>query len=155
MDRQALAGELKIVIGDYLREKGIDLIDLTYRYEGRGLVLRILVDKPERGISLDECACLNNQLSIILDENDILKERYILEVSSPGLDRPLKTKSDFLRCINRNVRFFLREPISDRLELEGIISDVRDDSVYIDIGKGVVEITLSKIAKAKQILDNI
>ncbi len=155
MDRQALAGELKIVIGDYLREKGIDLIDLTYRYEGRGLVLRILVDKTERGISLDECACLNNQLSIILDEKDILKERYILEVSSPGLDRPLKTKSDFLRCINRNVRFFLREPISDRLELEGIISDVRDDSVYIDIGKGVVEITLSKIAKAKQILDNI
>jgi ribosome maturation factor RimP len=155
MDRQALVDELKNIIGDYLKEKGLDLVDLTYRYEGRGLVLRILVDKPEGGISLDGCACLNNQLSIILDEKDILKERYILEVSSPGLDRPLKTKSDFLRCINRNVRFFLREPISDRLELEGIISDVRDDSVYIDIGKGVVEITLSKIAKAKEILTDI
>jgi len=92
---------------------------------------------------------------MILDEKDILKERYILEVYSPGLDRPLSTKNDFLRCINRKVRFWLSEPINGKIEMEGSVTKVDDDSVYVDIKDEAVKIPLLNIKKAKQIIDMI
>lgn len=155
MDRQALITELNRIITDYLKNQGLDLVELLCRYEGRDLFLRILIDRPEGGIILDECASLNNELSRILDEQDILKEGYILEVSSPGLDRPLKNKGDFLRCLNRRARFFLLEPVKGKIELEGTISKVTDDSVYVNIEADIVEIPLIKINKAKQTAGNI
>jgi ribosome maturation factor RimP len=155
MDRQGLIDELSAIIGDFLKQQNLDLVELIYRYEGRDLVLRILVDKPEGGITLDECAYLNNEISAILDEKDLLQQRYILEVSSPGLDRPLKSKNDFLRCINKRVKVFLNEPIKAKLELEGIITEVKDHSVYIDISAETIEVPLSKITKAKQVIVTI
>lgn len=152
MDREELINELRNTIGEYLNSRGLDLIDLTCRYEGKNLVLRILADKPEGGINMGECACLNSEISKILDEKNILQERYLLEVSSPGLDRPLMTKKDFLRCINKSARFFLKEPIKNKNEWEGIIKDIDDDSVCVDIGAEVLKIPLSAIQKAKQII---
>lgn len=156
MDRQKILVELKDFVSGYLKEQGLRLVDLIYRYEGRDLFLRILVDKPEGGITLDECARLNDEISRILDDKDIIKQRYILEVFSPGLDRPLVAKSDFLRCVNRNVRFFLCESINGKMELEGIITKIDGDSVYIkDLQGKLIEIPLAKIKKAKQIIDII
>ena len=155
MNRQRIITELKSIIGDYLKIQGLDLIDFIYRYEGRDLILRILVDKPESGITLEECAQLNKQISNILDEKDILQTRYVLEVSSSGLDRWLKTKSDFSRCINRKVRFFLNEAISGKMEWEGIINKVENDAVFIDIETESIKIPLSKITKARQIINII
>jgi len=152
MDRQETLQELKSLLGDYLKAQELDLVDLIYRYEGRNLFLRILVDKPRGGISLEECARLNNEINRILDEKEILKTRYILEVFSPGLDRPLLTRSDFLRCINRNIRLFLLEAINGKVELEGVITKVEDESVYIDIEGRSVAVPLTKIKKAKQII---
>jgi ribosome maturation factor RimP len=152
MDRQAIIEELKVIIEDYLKSQSLDLVDFIYRYEGRNLVLCILIDKPEGGISLGECAFHNQNISRILDEKNILQIRYILEVSSPGLDRPLKTKSDFLRCINKRVKCFLSEATKDKIELDGMIIKVEDDSVYIDIDGDTIEIPLAKINKAKQII---
>lgn len=154
MDRAIIEG-LKRIIQEFLNTKGFDLVDFIYRYAGRDLVLRILVDKPEGSISLDECAYLNIEISRILDEKDILQARYILEVSSPGLDRPLKTKADFLRCINKLVKIFLNEPVNGKTELEGIISNVEGDSVHIDVSGEALEVSISNIAKAKQVINNV
>lgn len=152
MDRQELIFELKEILGNYLKYKEIDLIDLIYRYEGRDLILRILVDKPQGGISLDDCVHLNSEISSILDKKDIIKGKYILEVSSPGIDRPLRIKSDFSRCINKSVRVFLKEPIKGKKELEGKIKEVKNDSIYIEIENEIIEISLSKIDRAKQMI---
>lgn len=154
MDRDALIEELMAIIQDYLKNKNLDLVDLIYRYEGRDLILKVLADRPDGGISLGECARLNIELSRILDEKDILQARYILEVSSPGLDRPLKTKPDFARCINRKVRVFLNEPINGKLEWDGTITKVENDAVCLDASSQILEIPLSKINKAKQAVDN-
>ena len=153
MDRQEIILELKNIIGDFLKIQGLELIGLIYRHEGRDLALRILVDRAQGGITLGECAQLNNQISEILDEKDILQEGYILEVSSPGLDRPLETRSDFLRCMNRKVKLFLNESINGKIELEGLISKVEDDSVYIDCKNATIQIPLIKINKAKEIIE--
>lgn len=152
MNRQEITVELSAIFKDYLKDKGVDLVDFIYRYEGRNLFLRILVDRPEGGITLEECAEFNRQISGILDERGILKERYILEVSSPGLDRPLKQKNDFLRCLNRKARFFLNEPVNGKIELQGVIEKVEGDAVYIGIDKEALKIPLAKINKAKQVI---
>jgi ribosome maturation factor RimP len=155
MDREAIIDELRKSIGEFLKNQNLELVDLIYRYEGRDLVLRILVDRPEGGITLGECSLLNQDIGRLLDEKGILKEGFILEVYSPGLDRPLKTMADFLRCINRPVTVFLVEPIKGKLELEGAISRVTDDSVFINIQNESLDIPLSKIIKAKQVIGNI
>ncbi|MDD4893968.1 MAG: ribosome maturation factor RimP [Candidatus Omnitrophica bacterium] len=153
MDRQEIIEELRVIIGDYLKNQGLDLVDLIYRQEGRDFVVRILVDKPEGGITIGECAGLNIQISNLLDEKDILQTRYILEVASPGLDRPLKVKSDFTRCINRKARFFFNEPINGKLEIEGLINKVEGESIYIENENGIIEAPLTKINKAKQVIE--
>ncbi|MBC8436360.1 MAG: ribosome maturation factor RimP [Candidatus Omnitrophica bacterium] len=150
MDRPAITEEIKGLIEEFLQGKGMCLVDVICRREGGGLILRILADWPEAGITLGECAVLNREIGLILDEKDILEERYILEVSSPGLDRPLKTRSDFLRCRNKKARVFLSDFINGRLEWDGLIDKVEDQSVYIKRDKESIEIPLSKINKAKQ-----
>ena len=154
MDKQEIINELNNIIADYLTLQGLELVDLIYRYEGQDIILRILVDRAEGGITLEECAALNRHLSKILEERDVLglRNRYILEVSSPGLDRPLKTKKDFLRCVNRKVKLFLSEPINGKLEIDGVITQADDVSVYVNVEGEVIPIVLSKINKAKQIV---
>ena len=153
MDRQAVVTELTVIIEDYLKDQGLDFVDLIYRYEGRDLFLRILVDRPEGGVTLDECNRINREIGDILEEKDIIQAKFILEVSSPGIDRPLKTKSDFSRCINRKVRFFLGEPVNGKIEWEGLISKTEDDRVYVDVEGDIIEIPLVKINKAKQVIE--
>ena len=152
MDREAVINQLRNNIEDYLSSRNLILVDLIYRHEGMDLFLRILTDWPEGGISIDECARINRELSDILDENDALQLRYILEVSSPGLDRPLKQKNDFLRCVNKKVRIFLKESVDGIWELAGIISKVEDEYIYIDIAKETKQIPLNKINRGKQII---
>ena len=155
MDRYEITEELMAVIADYLAGHGLDLIELIYRREGRGQVLRVLADRPEGGISLGECAQLNRELGSLLDEKDILQEGYVLEVSSPGLDRPLREKKDFLRCKDKAVKFFLKEQLEGKLEWDGLITAVDDEAVHIDSFGRQLRIPLAKINKAKQILEDI
>lgn len=153
MDRQAIISALKDIIGGYLAERGLELVDLVYHYEGRDLFLRILVDRPEGGISLGECATMNREIGNLLDEKDILREKYVLEVSSPGIDRPLISKNDFLRYVNRRIRLFLSDAVNGKIEWVGTIAKVEDESVYVNIEGETVEIPLAKINKAKQVID--
>jgi len=150
MDREALINDFKIFLEEFLKERDLDFVDLIHRYEGRDLYLRILVDKSSGGITMDECAALNRELGNILDEKNLLESRYILEVSSPGLDRLLKTENDFRRSINKRVRFFLNDYINVKLEWVGVVSGVEGQAVSIDTGNGKIVVPLVKINKAKR-----
>lgn len=152
MDRHEFSMQLQGIASDYLSQRGLELVEVICRYEGRDLCLRILVDRPEGGISVGECASVNSDLSRILEKTDTLGERYILEVSSPGIDRPLMTRSDFSRSMGKTAVFYLNDSILGRFELEGVISSVGDNAVVIDRGHDTVEIPFDKIRKAKQIL---
>ena len=149
MDKTELESQVRSVIEDYLRGRGMELVDLICRHEGGDLFLRILADRLEGGINLGECASINREIGCMLDERDILRERYVLEVSSPGLDRPLGSKADFLRCLNKKAKFFLKEPVNGKLEWDGVIIKADDISVYADIGGDVLEISLASVTKAK------
>jgi ribosome maturation factor RimP len=139
----------------YLGRAGYVLVDMRfYRRPGAPAVLEILVDKAEGGISLDECSSLNRELGDILEAEGFLSQAYVLDVSSPGLDRPLATAGDFRRARGRQVRFFLKELVEGKLEHCGTVDDISDDTVTIRVtdkkGSRAIAISLANINKAKQ-----
>ena len=144
------AERIRAIVVPFLEKEQMVLVELRFMKTGQGMLLRLLVDRQEGGINLEDCARLNNEIGSLLDTQDIIHDRYTLEISSPGLDRDLSTKEDFSRCINRQVRVFFNESIEDKTEIEGRIDKVDDQAVHIDTPTGVIAVPLVKIAKAKQ-----
>jgi len=136
--------KVKKLIDNLLRDKAIELVDITYKRESGGMVLRLLVDK-EGGIMLDECTSLNEEIGDMLDREETIFERYNLEISSPGLDRPLKTRRDFERVMGKEIYVHTYSPINDKRDYKGVIKFVDDEKVIV----GDTEISLDKISKAK------
>jgi ribosome maturation factor RimP len=145
-----MVDKIKEVIEPVLQGEGIELVDMIYRREAGRQVLRILVDK-EGGIILSDCVRLNEEISQVLDEGNVITERFLLEVDSPGVDRPFKIKRDYERAKGRMVRVTLKEAILDKKEYIARLREVLDDSVKIDTEKkGVIEIPFEKITRARQ-----
>jgi ribosome maturation factor RimP len=152
MDKYELESRLTSVITEYLAEQHLELVELTVRRQGPDMCVKVLADRPEGGISLSECAGVNRQLTRIIEEGSFFPGGYAVEVSSPGLDRPLTTKNDFSRCRGRRVQVFLREQYSGKFEYGGSIEGVDEEAVLIKTQDQVVRLPLSVISKAKQTL---
>ena len=152
MDKESIKQELELLFEQKFTCQGFELIEVICRQEGEGLFLRILVDRLGGGINLDECAQISRQISQALDQKEMIASAYMLEVSSPGLDRRLVSKKDFLRSLNKKAVFFLNEQIAGKCEWNGLISKVEEERVFIDSGKSILEIPLTKINKATLII---
>jgi ribosome maturation factor RimP len=152
MDKYELEAKIKSMVEGYLAGENAELVELIVRRQGRDIFVKVLADKVSSDISVGECARINSRLTTAIDEEGIFPEGYILEVSSPGLDRPLTTRQDFVRCRGRHVTAFLKEPLAGRFEYTGTIEQVQEESVDIMTGGQVVNIPLSIISKAKQII---
>ncbi|GAB6184232.1 ribosome maturation factor RimP [Thermodesulfovibrio hydrogeniphilus] len=164
MDNTMNIKELKDLITNYAKEiseqEGVELVDVEIHTGGRGLILRIYIDK-EGGVTIKDCEQFSRAMEAILDVEDPIKSSYVLEVSSPGADRPLKEKKDFLKNIGRTVKITTTEKIADKTFFIGKIIDAGDDWVRIEISeqrvKGVKKrergellfIPLHKILKAQ------
>ena len=148
MEKDAASDRLKDAVSNILRGNGIELVDMTFKKEGGVRFLRILADK-EGGITVDECAKLNGIIGEALDGEGAISEKYILEVSSPGLDRPLKTKEDFLRLKGKRIRVHTYEPIEGKREFAGVLEAVEDDNISVsEKGSKLTKMPLNKISKA-------
>ena len=102
--------KIKAIVEPILQEEQVELVEIIFRKEAGRQVLRILVDK-DGGIELSDCARLNEKIGQVLDNENIIQENYVIEVDSPGIDRPFKTKRDYERAIGRLVRVTLTERI--------------------------------------------
>jgi ribosome maturation factor RimP len=131
----------------------LELVDLEVRREGRVLVLCLYIDK-DGGVTLDDCAAVSRELSSLLDVDDFIAERYTLEVSSPGLNRPLKKKTDFERSIGKLVKIktssvWLDEAGNRRKTFYGQLVELSGESAVIALKEGQrAVIPLDVIAKA-------
>ena len=144
--------QLKPILAAHLEKGGYELVDLRF-YRTRGeLVFEILIDRAEGGIRLDECARFNRECGDLIDQSGLLSEAYALEVSSPGLDRPLVTRQDFRRAQNTEVRIFLREAVEGRIEYLGFIEHVQGNIIGIKTKDKTIEIPLDKVNKAKRVI---
>lgn len=132
---------------------GLELVELEFNKVGRSYLLRIYIDKLD-GVNLDDCAEVSRELSVQLDVEDCIASRYTLEVSSPGLDRPLKKEQDFLRyqgrlAVIKTVELLKDEKGSPRKTFLGLIEGVEDGAVIIRLKEGpMARIPWDKIAKA-------
>ena len=114
-----------------VEEYGFELVDVEYVKEGSNWYLRAYIDKPG-GIGVNDCEVVSRELSDILDEKDFIDEAYILEVSSPGLGRPLKKEKDFARSIGKLVEIRTYRPIEKQKEFCGELTAYDNNSVTID-----------------------
>ena len=131
-----------------------ELVDVEYVKEGSDWYLRIYIDK-EGGINIDDCEVFSRELEKILDAEDFIQEAYILEVSSPGLTRPLKKEKDYLRNLGKPVEVHTFKPIDGVKEFIGDLLRYDKESVVLDVGpeaKEELEISRSNIAVIKQYL---
>ncbi|MCX5705281.1 MAG: ribosome maturation factor RimP [Candidatus Omnitrophica bacterium] len=149
MDNQVLTERLQQVIVPVLEDLQAELVELDLVRTSGQIIVRLLVDKLGTRINMDECALINRRLGDIVEEQHIIPDRYVLEVSSPGIDRPLKAKSDFARNSGKLVKIFLREAVSGKIEWDGVIRGVSDTEVSVEIEGQVVLISLSIINKGK------
>jgi ribosome maturation factor RimP len=122
---------------------GYELVDLER--SGRGM-LRVFIDKPE-GISVDDCQVVSNQLTRLFLVENVDYDR--LEVSSPGLDRPLKKEADFMRFAGAKAQLKLRMPLAGRKNFVGVIGGVSDGILQLDVDGNQVAIELSNLDKAR------
>lgn len=115
-----------------VEEYGFELVDVEYVKEGGTWYLRTYIDK-EGGISIDDCEKVSRRLSDILDEKDYIDDTYIMEVSSPGLGRPLKKEKDFKRSLGKEVDIRTYRMIDKQKEFNGILKDYDKDTVTIEL----------------------
>ena len=148
--------DLKQKINDcivvWLEELNLELVELIVRAEGKMIVIEVFADKSHGAITMDECASINKRLNRKIEEEQWIKEIYVVEVSSPGLDRPLKTSQDFLRGAGKRVRFHLSAVVDHKLEHTGVIKDVIGNNVLVDVNLKTVTIPMAQINKAVQVI---
>jgi ribosome maturation factor RimP len=125
----------------------MELVDIEYRRESKGWVLRLTLDK-EGGVTLDDCTRVSQEVGRNLDVEDFIQTPFTLEVSSPGLTRPLKTEKDFMKYCNRLIKVKTVDPVENRRQFKGELLGVSQGQIEIKVEKEVFQISLSNVAKA-------
>jgi ribosome maturation factor RimP len=117
-------------------------------------VLQVMAERPDtRQLAIDDCEALSRRISDRLDEADPIEHAYRLEVSSPGIDRPLTRPADYVDWAGHDARIRLSEPLDGRKQFEGVLQGLDNNLVRIDVPRlGVVELPLDRIASAKLLL---
>ena len=147
---EAIRARVAGLIAPMLAARRVEPVELTYRRAGPQAVLRLLVDTAA-GITVQACTELSRAIGAVLDEHDAIPERYVLEVASPGLDRPLRSGRDFERVIGRRVALQLSEPVAGLRELAGTVVSVGDALVTVRLDRGdALRVPLRAITTARQ-----
>lgn len=153
MNKAAIEQKVEGILGPLLEGEGLSLVDIEYTRERSGWVLRVLIDRKE-GITLDDCARVSREFGQLLDVEDIMPTSYRLEVSSPGLDRPLKKEEDFVKYSGRRVRIKTKDQVSGRRNFKGALLDCTEGKIMVKVdGSEVFTIPLSSILKANLEVD--
>jgi len=139
------------LLEDYLESMGYEVVLIEFLRDGKRWVLRIYIDK-ENGITIDNCAEVSDLISPLLDVEDFIAPSYSLEVSSPGVNRPLRKKEHFEKVVGETVKISLTEPLeNNRKNLKGKLIHVKDTYVAVEIDKEVIEVPMTNIKKSKLI----
>jgi len=151
MERE-IVDRVRAMIHPIILNEGMEVVDIEYRRESGGWVLRVILDK-EGGVTLDDCSRVSQEVGRNLDIEDIIQTSYTLEVSSPGLTRPLKTEKDFMRYLHRLVKIKTIDPIQNRRQFKGKLLGVSENRVEIQVDGRIHQIPLSNVARANLQID--
>src|SRR5205085_9737454 len=124
---------VRVTAGRVAGSYGLEVFDVQFRREGSGMVLRVQIDRPgpaataEESVSVEDCARVSRDLSAVLDVEDVVPTAYTLEVSSPGLDRPLRHAGDYGRFAGRRAKLVMRQPVDGQMFFKGRLGGVEKD----------------------------
>ena len=135
------------VVTEILEHEGLELVDIVFRREAQGWVLRVYIDR-EGGVTLDDCSAVSHQISDVLDVKDLVPHAYHLEVSSPGLNRPLRREKDFKRFVGQTVRIKTARPVEDRRNFKGRLVACRAGNLELSIDGKTYSVPHGDIAQA-------
>jgi ribosome maturation factor RimP len=140
----ALDMDLLVLLEKTLAGLGYELVD--FERSGKGRLLRVFIDKPG-GVGVDDCAAVSHHLNRLLTVENVAYER--LEISSPGLDRPLKSERDFVRFAGQKARVRLRVPVDGQRNFVGVLRETRAGKVQIEIDGRLLSLDLDNLEKAR------
>lgn len=156
-------GRIRAIAERVAASRGLEVFDVQFRREARGWVLRIYLDRtgapvhPGRagtiegeGVTIDDCQFVSTEVGTLLDVEDIVGHRYTLEVSSPGLDRPLRGPADYRRFAGCLAQFVLADAVDGQMHVRGRLQGMDGDDVLVTVGKEqVMRIPCARIARAR------
>ena len=149
---QEILDRVRFMVDPILSTQGMELVEVEYRREGNGWVLRLYIDK-EGGITVEDCSRVSQEVGRSLDVEDFISTPYTLEVSSPGLNRPLKSRRDFSKYRNHLIKLKTVDPIQNRRHFKGKLTGVSETWIEIEVAGEVFQIPLSNVAKANLEID--
>lgn len=147
-----LVEKIEKLIQPVLDKEGIELVDIEFKPRRNGSVLTIYIDK-EGGVDLETCKRVSELISPILDVYDLIKSRYYLEVSSPGIERPLKKVKDFQRFVGSEVSVNTFNKIRGRKKFKGLLEKADENSIVVKVDEEKYEIPYSEISKANLMVE--
>ena len=142
MAPQTVVEKVRDIAGRVAADRGLEIFDVQFRREAPGMVLRIQIDRPgpaataEDSVSVEDCAHISRELSAILDVEDVVPAAYTLEVSSPGLDRPLRRPDDFRRFAGRQAKIVMRQKVDGQGYFRGKLGGLDGADVLIESENG-------------------
>ncbi|VAX13392.1 Bacterial ribosome SSU maturation protein RimP [hydrothermal vent metagenome] len=146
-----LEEKLARLVASAVEALGLELVGVEYFAQGAHSVLRVYIDS-ELGVTLDDCSRVSHQLSGVLEVEDPIRGKFNLEVSSPGLDRPLFTLAHFERFVGQGVKLRLRQPLNGQRKFKGVIAAVEDGHIQITLDDSqTLELEIDEIEKANLI----
>jgi len=148
-----VSSKLINIIQPLVEQLGYEFVGLEQSRNPGNPLLRIYIDRPPQGVDVDDCATISREVAAVLDVEDPISSRYVLEVSSPGLDRPLFTLEQYRRFIGEQVKISLFAPVGQRRKVSGCLLEVADTTVTIEQDSEPLCLDFDNIAKARLIPD--
>ena len=149
---EVIIEKIEKIVVPVLNEMNLSLVDIEYMQDGGYWYVRIYVEDLNGDITLEHCATISNKIEDDVDK--LIDKKFFLEVSSPGIERPLKKIEDFIRFKGEKAKVSLKHKIDDNKNFEGIITDCKDSIIYLELeDEKVMEIPFSEVRKANLVYE--
>jgi len=149
--KTAIDRRLAEIVQPVIEDMGFELVRLRLK-SGRAPLLQIMADRPGGGIDVDDCAAVSTAVSAVLDVEDPIVEGYTLEVSSPGIDRPLTRLADFREWQGHDAKLETAEPIEGRRRFRGVLAGTEGDEVLLEIEAGTIGLKFDWLSDARLVM---
>ena len=151
-NQQKIIEKIEKIVTPVVNEMGLSLVDIEYMQDGGYWYVRIYLENLNGEITLEECGAISGKIDEDVDK--LIEQRFFLEVSSPGIERPLKKIEDFIRFKGEKIKVSLKHKINDKKSFEGIITECKDNIIFLEIEEeNIVEIPFSEVKKANIIYE--
>lgn len=151
-NKEIILKKIENIVTPVAESMGLSLVDIEYLQDGGYWYVRIYIEKENEDITLEDCAALSNKIDEDIDK--LIDQRFFLEVSSPGIERPLKKIADYIRFKGEKAKLSLKHKVNDNKNFEGIIVDCKDNIIFLEIKEQeIMEIPFSEIRKANLVYE--